>query len=81
MSEDYIVGYKFAPVMRSEFKGMQVASSSTCPITGICCSGSGGRRDVISPQAKVLLETDRFSQQMLKLRVQEIGIGNLKDEN
>ncbi len=78
MSEDYIVGYKLIPVMRSEFKGMQVASSSTCPVTSICISGSGGRKDVISEQAKNLILTDRFSQSLLKLRA--IGLGNLKDE-
>lgn len=80
VKEDYIIGYKFTPVMRSEFSGMQPASSSLCPVTGICLSGSGGRKDIISEQAKVLIETDRFSQTLLKLRALEIGYDNLKEQ-
>jgi len=76
---DYIVGYKLVPVMRSEFSGMQVASTSTCPVTGICISGSGGRKDYLSEQAKNLILTDKFSQTILRLRANEIGLGNLKD--
>lgn len=80
MSEDRIIGYKFTPVRRSDFSGMQVASSSSCPITGICISGSGGRKDVISEQAKNLILDDRFSQALLRLRANEVGLANLTDK-
>ena len=74
------MGYKFAPVMRSEFRGMQVASGTTCPITRLGISGSGGRRDVLSEQAKNLIMKDKFSQQVLRLRALEIGLGELRDD-
>lgn len=70
--EDYVLGYKFVPVYRSEFSGMQPASSSTCPISNMCISGAGGRRDVISERAKNLLEKDKFTQTLIQLRLREL---------
>ena len=80
VKSEYLVGYRLVPVMSGEFKGMQVASSSSCPVTNICLSGSGGRKDVLSEQAKNLILNDKFSQSLLRLRAHEIGVQNLKDK-
>lgn len=80
MSHDYIVGYRFTPVMRSEFSGMQVSSSSSCPVSRQCISGSGGRRDVISKQVKDLILTDRLTQELVRMRMHELRLQNLKND-
>lgn len=71
--DDCIIGYKFTPVMRSEFTGMQVSSSSSCPISRRHISGCGGRKDVITEQVKDLILTDRLVQELIRMRLHETG--------
>ena len=71
MDQDKIIGYRFEPVLKKEFSGMQVSTCTCCPISNAVLTGCGGRKDIIHPLVKEMLLSDDLSLSLMRTRFYE----------
>lgn len=67
-----IIGYRFIPLTKNDFKGMQVAWAASCPISRRITTTRGGGRDIFHPSVVKLLLNDKTTKELVRMRLLEV---------